>query len=567
MVRVLFDRTLTPQERAEIQNIIIEFISYNRDSPAAASVVKRKYELVSVQSAKTSRLRKDFAGGISVFDDMVLRMYGSFGLVINQARREYSRPNFETPASFGAAARTRVRDELSSLNIMTRRDLDIPGRIVDDHVTDRLLLDPDSANSITRYVDDIITRNGENDYQDYSYFYRSVFPLDGVYAGAAGGNSIASPIVPGDVIVDEALMSTATTPEAVLHRYASRQGVTVAHMDLSKRENIIYAIQYRDHLPSMDISGFKFEQHHLGDRATSGERLIRSRQPFRVRAVQRAVPDSDVRVVVLEPMRLADVDFMYTRIRNADNGQDARDGLRSRLRNEAPERPRGASASVVPLRVPPRRSLQQASVEDRRQQARLAEERRQQASLVQDRRRQESRAEADALNTPIDLPTDPSTDSPADSGGKLSGTDEFEGSVLDDSADDAALVRQSFSAGNTAQARRRKSSSQATGGPDQAADGFSATETPVAAEVKPQRKRVSDPVLPSPEPTAIAGQSLDTEVVTDAVDIGVPVTGTEINEQLDANNEAQQGNSQQGNLDTEGLEETGDELLELLELL
>ncbi|MGI9344834.1 MAG: hypothetical protein ACR2PW_01045 [Gammaproteobacteria bacterium] len=563
MVRVFYDQTLSPQERAEIRNIIGEFISFNPDDPAAASVVKRKYELVSIQSAKTGRFRKAFAGGIDGYDSLVLRMYGRFGLAINQFTRLHSRPNLESPASFGSAVRTRVRDVLGSLNIKTRRDLDSYRRVPAQPVAHRLHYDPHAASSITRYLDDVITRNGENDYQDYSYFYRSAFPVDGVYAGAAGGKSIARPIVPGDVILDDALMSTATTPEAILHRYAGRKGATVKSRSLSNRENIIFAIQYLDHLPSMDISGFKFSRRGGGDRSSSGERLIRSRQPFRVRAIQKAEPMSDLRVVVLEPMRLADVDIIHMRIRNADNGQDARDSLLSRLRNEGAERPKGASASAEPRQVPPRRSLQRAFIEERRQQASLVQERRQQASLAEDRRRQASPAEADALDTQ----TDTSSDTLSDPAGPTSDMAEFEDSILDGSADDAALVQQSLLAGNIAQGRRRKSQSQATGDLDQAADGFSATETPVPAEAKPLRTRVSDPVLPSPEPTAIAGQSLDTEVVTDAVDIGVPVTGTEINEQLDANNEAQQGNSQQGNLDSEGLEETGDELLELLELL
>ncbi|MGI9344833.1 MAG: hypothetical protein ACR2PW_01040 [Gammaproteobacteria bacterium] len=548
MVQALFDRTVSPQERDEIQDIIREFLSYNPDDPAAASVVKRKYELVSIQSAKTGRFRKAFAGGIDGYDSLVLRMYGRFGLAVNQFARQHSRPNLESPASYGSAVRPRVRDVLGSLNIKTRRDLDSKKRVPAPEVTHRLRYDPYAASAITRYLDDVITRNGENDYQDYSYFFRSVFPVDGVYAGAAGGKSIFNPIVPGDVIVDDALMSTATTPDAVLHRYAGRKGVTVKSRNLSNRENIIYAIQYRDYMPSMEISGFKFSRRYHGDRTTSGERLIRSRQPFRVRAIQKAEPMSDLRVVVLEPMRLADVDFTHMRIRNADNGLDARDSLLSRLRNEGPELPKGALASAVQRPLPPRKSLERAAVEERRRLTHLA-----QSGAV---------------------------DKPTDSRGIFVDMAEFEDSIPG-SLDDDALVQQSLLAGKTAQGRRSKRQSQATGrldqatgyldeatgGLDQEAEGYSAVETPVPAEVQPLRTRVSDPVLPSPEPTAIAGQSLDTEVVTDAVDIGVPVTGTEINEQLDMNQEAQQGNSQQGNLDTEGLEETGDELLELLELL
>ena len=127
----------------------------------------------------------------------------------------------------------------------------------------------------------------------------------GVYQTERENPAYSDRISPGDIVLDSALWSTSNNADSVIYRYSPEgEGATLPKFtenlrrgQAQSREQILYVIQNEaPGMAMMNISGYKLPRRAEAsgqerrkvdkDMFSSGERLIRSRTPFRVVAIQ-----------------------------------------------------------------------------------------------------------------------------------------------------------------------------------------------------------------------------------------------------------------------------------------
>ena len=262
--------------------------------------VETYYERSSVQQAVKSRYElKDHVVKESEAE-FLLRLYGKFGLCVNQALRRnmvikdsYNNVGIQLADKIEVHA-MRVRLRLRVTSSVSRR---VNVGLIRYELTNSPLV-----KSIGNLINDMIEkhsvtfRSGEK-----KYLYRiSRVSINNYKEDPVTGISAISV---GDVIVDYGFLSVGMDAKSIVYRYSSFEA-SATH-DASKpvsvdEEEVLYMIESNRYIKALNIAGFKFARR--SDIASSGELLVRSGQRFRIVAIGSKPTGEFRRAVVLEPV-------------------------------------------------------------------------------------------------------------------------------------------------------------------------------------------------------------------------------------------------------------------------
>jgi hypothetical protein len=294
---------------------------------------KIKYEYRDKEYAVKSKIRavqsRNEFQNLSVIDEILLRFYGRFGLTLNKIMRftnnkltlwisNIAKKDFQnyTKKLFKYLDLETYKDVLIANKSNTFRCLKVQEGIF--------------SISIINYLDQLIT-NHRSEHINTDYFYRIAFAKKNRYVTQEEASKIplnrGNIIKLGNVVMDRTLTSVGNDLQSVLFRYSHKgQSATLKYFDKDSenQEEILYVIKNNEKLNYMDIAGFKLNKPEINvngrfeldpnnellkgqDEFSSGELIIPSHTPFRVVGIQKMDRTMNRRVVLLEPMKLEDI--------------------------------------------------------------------------------------------------------------------------------------------------------------------------------------------------------------------------------------------------------------------
>ena len=268
--------------------------------------VETYYERSSVQQAVKSRYElKDHVVKESEAE-FLLRLYGKFGLSVNQAlRRNMVIKDSYNNVGIQLADKRNVYAMRVSLGPRVTSSVSLSTNV---RRIKNELKNPPIVKSIENLINDMIEkhsvtfRSGEK-----KYLYRiSRVNINNYKEDPVTGISAISV---GDVIVDYGFLSVGIDAKSIVYRYSSFEA-SATH-DASKpvgvdEEEVLYIIESNRYIKALNIAGFKLARRY--DMASSGELLVRSGQRFRVAAIGLNSTAGTRRVVALEPVVVSPVD-------------------------------------------------------------------------------------------------------------------------------------------------------------------------------------------------------------------------------------------------------------------
>ena len=259
-----------------------------------------------------------------VTDEILLRFYGRFGLSLNKVIRL---TNNKLTLWISNIAKKKVQNYTEKfvkyLNLKTYKDV----LIVDKFNAFKCLETQEGIFSISiiNYLDQLIT-NHKSEHIDKDYFYRIAFARRNRYLTPEEASKLPlnrrNVIQLGNIVMDKAITSVGHDLQSILYRYSHKgQSATLKYFDKDSenQEEILYVIKNNEKLNYMDIAGFKlnkpeinvdgrFEKGKGQDEFSSGELIIPSHTPFRVVGIQKMDRTMSRKVVLLEPMKLEDIE-------------------------------------------------------------------------------------------------------------------------------------------------------------------------------------------------------------------------------------------------------------------
>ena len=356
-MKIKLYQRLSSAEKQQIENVVEK--TFLKRAPEG----EKKYEFISRQAAKISRLR---LYDLTNEEKVVLRFYGIFGRAVNKYTHrlfnEYpslKEPTFDMAiASVQKLSRTFDITKPKDVFEMIMPFSDYLVEIFEEH-------DPFLGASITSYLDKIIEKYSKR-YNNDGYLYRVGETLHDAALFEAGSEYPANALTPGDVILPPTLWSSSIDDDAVLFRYArhgeavTKQSLRVDSADKSGARSsisgdsreVLYIIEDNENLQRLDISGFKFSRYSEGeneDQFSSGEHLIKSRTPFRVIAIQDQIAGLERQIIVLRPISPHSIDLRRDAIKDPFSMKPVDPLLVTRLEAEAEEQHENFRPVNLPL--------------------------------------------------------------------------------------------------------------------------------------------------------------------------------------------------------------------------
>ena len=337
-----------------------------------------QYEYVSRAAALRSRQR---LFDVSLEDAVLMRIYGTFGRVVNlYTRRHYITNNGELEPSL-ASSTSDFRNLINRYRLRMPRDLQqkvLKNRANKASFKARFESRTDFSASFTVVADELIRRYSHR-FERSGYLFRINEVAPSAFHPESGLRLDGKSIKIGDIITDAALWSASSDLTAVLYRYSNDgEGATKATKPKTspnakrellqvKEDEVLYIIENNENLFSIDISGFKFpppgetRNYNRHDVRTSAEHLIKSQTPFRVVGIKNGgyrgkkidaaktdkerERDRQRKIVILRPIALEDIDFIHDDIMEPYSLEPRGIMLRSRL--EIERRRRRAAAEEL----------------------------------------------------------------------------------------------------------------------------------------------------------------------------------------------------------------------------
>ena len=268
--------------------------SYVTGDPGAADDSKY-YEFVSVHRALVS---KRTLSDLSELEKIALRAYGRFGPCFNEvlrAERHIPTSYYSTQQAEEHLAGVHKRFKIANAeSIGTMEDT--------SHFTLWTNYVSPIYKSYRTIIDNIMQRHKGHHPRR---LYRISRVKKNIYVNTPReARRTYMAIIPGSAIEDYGFISSATDPNAVVHRYSVHGQRASNRNELAEdEEEILYVIDDEDRiLKTADISGFKFGARPREIRKSSGEFLINSNTLFRVQGFQNTEPNMRRRIVFLKPI-------------------------------------------------------------------------------------------------------------------------------------------------------------------------------------------------------------------------------------------------------------------------
>lgn len=269
-------------------------------SKPSAMAEKGEYELVSRQRSIISRA---ILGELSEESEFSIYLYGYMGRSMNLGLRDpFNNTGFFKADKKPEALRL-IKLFRDKYDLVEKDSIYFRNKAETTNMKRDLQEGYRGATSRAfRFILDETIENYSPRFSKSGYLYRSLRVEKNAYTPPS---EISDPklqkIVPGDIIMDESVTSSATRAEVVIYRYTSKgQSASLHKPMLDTEEEVLFMIENTDKLKAIDISGYKFPKYK--DDKTSGEMLIKSRSKFKVIGIQKSDPRLDRRIVLLEPI-------------------------------------------------------------------------------------------------------------------------------------------------------------------------------------------------------------------------------------------------------------------------
>ncbi len=292
---------------------------------------KIKYEYRNKEYAVKSKIRavqsRNEFQNLSVKDEILLRLYGKFALILNRSMRTTKSKKTLMVSDYEKLKRNVDRyfriNKINSLKIISRMTAkEIIGGLS--------FLDSLPAIYLTNGINQLIAKH-RSEHVDTDYFYRISRAKRNIYMTPEEASKLPlnnrNIIKLGNIVMDKAITSVGDDLQSILFRY-SHKGQNATHkknpVNVIEEEEILYVIKNNEKLNYMDIAGFKLNKPEINvngrfeldpnnklskgqDEFSSGELIIPSHTPFRVVGIQKMDRTMNRILVFLEPVKLEDI--------------------------------------------------------------------------------------------------------------------------------------------------------------------------------------------------------------------------------------------------------------------
>ena len=305
------------------------FPQFLKKSPSCSIKYEYREEEYYVKSKiRAVQSRNEFQN-LSVIDEILLRFYGRFALVLNIVMRDNIREKtlyISDDKIKQIQYYTKMHIEYNGIH--TSKDISsLDVEDVEDGLYDH---DDFPAIALTNTINKLITEH-RSEHIDTDYFYRISRAKRNRYMTqeevAKLSLNTKNIIKLGNIVMDKAINSVGDDLQSILFRYSIQGDAATQNkkvIDLENEEEILYVIKNNEKLNYMDIAGFKLNKPEINvngrfeldpnnellkgqDEFSSGELIIPSHTPFRVVGIQKMDRTMNRRVVLLEPMKLEDI--------------------------------------------------------------------------------------------------------------------------------------------------------------------------------------------------------------------------------------------------------------------
>ena len=317
-------------DRENFEKIIRDsrrFPEFSRNPETGEIEYEYRYKEYAVKSKiRAVQSRNEFQN-LSVIDEMLLRLYGRFALILNRSMRTTKSKKTLVVSDYEKLKRNVDRyfriNKINSLKIISRMTAkEIIGGLS--------FLDNLPAIYLTNGINQLIAKH-RSEHVDTYYFYRISRAKRNRYMTqeevAKLSLNTKNIIKLGNIVMDKAINSVGGDLQSILFRY-SHKGQNATHKknraNVIEEEEILYIIKNNEKLNYMDIAGFKLNKPEINvngrfeldpnnrllkgqGELSSGELIIPSHTPFRVVGIQKMDRTMNRRVVLLEPMKLEDI--------------------------------------------------------------------------------------------------------------------------------------------------------------------------------------------------------------------------------------------------------------------